>query len=60
MSKLKNYYLRLISLIFFSTVLMNIREVDNVLYIFHPYNIILLFLGILGFYLSLHSESLDK
>lgn len=48
MKKIVSMYILITSCIFFSTIVMNIRERQNLLYLLHPYNIILAVLTISG------------
>lgn len=48
MNKVVSMYILITSCLFFSTIVMNIRERQNLLYLLHPYNIILAVLTISG------------
>ena len=48
MNKVVSMYILITSCLFFSTIVMNISKRQNLLYLLHPYNIILAVLTISG------------
>ena len=60
MNKIIELYILVTSCIFFSTIVMNIREAQNLLYLLHPYNLILIGLTIAGLALYISIVKKEK